>query len=153
VDIIDVQFTEGNYRSALLVATTRPPKMSLKTESKTVKFHDVPELVRKWQTTYHLDAQDLDNDDFKLLLEHGIIEGYKGLCDLRESCEEKEAQQAKKIYKIDALVNEKESQVLEIFHRGVSAYLGLHFAWEEGLVSEGSAEMKCSLPDKVQLQV
>ena len=153
VDIMDVQFTEGNYRSALLVATTRPPKMGLKTESKIVKFHDVPELVRKWQTTYHLDAQDLDNDDFRLLLEYGKIEGCKGLCDLEESWKKKKAQQAEKFYKIDALVNKNESQVLEIFDRGVSAYLGLHFAWEEGLVSEGSAELKCSLPDKMQLQV
>lgn len=153
VDIIGVQFTEGHFRSALLVATRRPPKMSLKTESKTVKIHDVPELVRNWQTSFHLDAQDLDNDEFTLLLEYGQIEGYKGLCDLKTSWQTKQTQQTEKIYKIDALVNKEELEVLEIFNRGVSAYLRLHFAWEEDLLSEGSAKIKCSPPDEVQLQV
>lgn len=148
VDIIDVQFTEGNNRSAVLVATPRPPKMSLKSESKTVKIRDVPELVRKWQATYHLDARDLDNQEFTLLLEHGQLEGYKGLCDLKESWKKKQVQQKNKTYKVDTLVKKEELQVLEIFDRGVSAYLWLRFPWEEDLLSEGSAEV-----NEVQVQV
>ena len=62
-------------------------------------------------------------------------------------------QAGKNKFKIDALLNNEKSQVLEKFNRGVSAYLRLHFAWEEHLLSEGSREgsmeMKWLVPDEV----
>lgn len=153
VDVKDVQFTEGYFRAAVLVATPRPIRMSVRKDSTFVEIQDVPKHVAHWQTKHNLDARDLDDTEFTALLKYAKLEGYQGLCDLEQAWKEKQAAQTEREYKIDELRSKEESLVLCIFEKGVSTYLQQHFPWEESLLPENSMGRTYSQVDEQQLQV
>lgn len=136
-DVKACQLAEGFHRAAVLVATFRPPKMSIQRDQNTVRFEDVPQLVKTWQSQYNLDISRLEDKELIRFLHAAECTGHKELCDLSESLKQKKENQAgKNAYHFDELVSSQEDLATAIFLKGAYAYLKQHFPWEEALLSD-----------------
>lgn len=132
------QLAEGYHAAAILVASALPPKKSTKMEEVHRKRHQIPSLLKEWESQFNLDPSRLTDDQFALFLQDAEAPGYKQLCDLIVFSDNATKVQANKTFKLDSLVSEAEQVVLGIFEEALSAYLKLDFPWEESLLSDSS---------------